>query len=351
MLSLFQIMAKTKVTPRTAKEVVLVPKQECPICKKLFENTSDLKDHILTCAKERSGLTCFSCSQTFKKAAYYRRHMSKFHNHSDVKIVDVESPKPKKGDIEQNEARPSTSKLNTHEESAVSSEDKSLSEDSEEELSDPGELKELIGDVSDSMSDKEDSDHETDKESGSVDDQTDKKSDSNETEKPEENSLFDEKKTHDNVSLDKTKDKHSGTVKEQDSVSVNETQSEANVEEGRTIRKPTRPVKVLAPVKQKLLEMLKPGLDQVEADTNDQSLDLFTDHDSSEGGSGGLLERNEPTERVLKRKSETTTFVDRGVQVDTSGYVRRNKKIKTVRKYFENNQEVEETTIEEFVYE
>ncbi|CAG2245955.1 unnamed protein product [Mytilus edulis] len=89
-----EVMVKTKTTPRLTKQVTLVMKETCPLCKEEYSDTDKLKNHVLTCAQDKSRLTCYQCNQMFKKTLYYARHMKKYHQHEEFKIV--EAPQRKK---------------------------------------------------------------------------------------------------------------------------------------------------------------------------------------------------------------------------------------------------------------
>ncbi|CAC5414322.1 unnamed protein product [Mytilus coruscus] len=200
-----EVMVKTKVTPRLTKEVKLVMKETCPLYKKEYIDRDKLKNHVLTCAQDKSRLTCYQCNQMFKK-------------HEDVKIVEV--PHDKKEKKEQDvppKNVPSKDKDDNSDESDSFCDDSESSSDSGKEFSDPGD--------------------------------------------------FDDEKDSPRPENDKSK---SETVKISDKVCL----------EGRITRKPTRPEKVLAPRKEKLLELLKESSNKQEIEGKIHCPDLFSDKKS-----------------------------------------------------------------------
>ncbi|VDI22073.1 Hypothetical predicted protein [Mytilus galloprovincialis] len=289
------VMVKTKTTPRLTKQVMLVMKETCPLCKEEYSDTDKLKNHVLTCAQDKSRLTCYQCNQMFKKKVYYARHMKKYHQHEDVKVVEV--PLDKQEEKKEQNVQ-SKEKDNSSDESDSFSDDSESSSGSGKEFSDPGELKNLIGDISGGES-------------------------------------FDDE----NVSPGPEKDKNPPeTAKICDKVCL----------EGRITRKPTRPDKVLAPKKEKLLALLKESSNKQEIDGKVHSPDLNSKSETEpEEHSEETKSESQVTSENGKNKREIdSTFQDKAVQVEG---LKHRKYIKTVTRYVENNREIKETVFEEFL--
>lgn len=282
----FVEMVKTKVTPRLAlvKEVKLVVKEECPLCKKEFQDENGLKNHVLMCAKENSGFTCFICKKMFKKNVYLRRHMRKFHQHKDVRVIEIGE------ETTGGSSRP----------------EQTQSDDDESELSDPGDLKELIGDISETSSSEDD-----------------------------------------NISQTENVGRNTGT-------------QEHDLEEGRVVRKPTTPQRVLAPIKRKYSysfgdksqnESAEPEEKRPEVEVKEQ--DQCSEETDINQNKSDIKNMNcdKNNAKAFKDKEDdgpevnAVTTCEIGVQVDICAY---KKLIKTVEKYVENNKNVERTTLEEY---
>ncbi|XP_071153100.1 uncharacterized protein [Mytilus edulis] len=290
-------MVKTKTTPRLTKQVMLVMKETCPLCKEEYSDTDKLKNHVLTCAQDKSRLTCYQCNQMFKKKVYYARHMKKYHQHEDVKVVEV--PLDKQEEKKEQNVQ-SKEKDNSSDESDSFSDDSESSSGSGKEFSDPGELKNLIGDISGGES---------------IDDE--------------------------NVSPGPEKDKNPPeTAKICDKVCL----------EGRITRKPTRPDKVLAPKKEKLLALLKESSNKQEIDGKVHSPDLNskseTEPEPEEHSEETKSESQVTSENGKNKREIDSTFQDKAVQVEG---LKHRKYIKTVTRYVENNREIKETVFEEFL--
>ena len=205
-------MVNTKVTPRKTIEVKIMV--ECLLCKEKFPGEEQLKNHLLGCVKERSLLTCNECGGKFKKKEYLKRHLKRMHGQGSskdpgVKLVEVVPEHKDDGNTEEH--------LNDQEHE----EDKNDNDDDLQQY-DPGQL---IGSVSSD-------------------------SDSSEVESSDEEECLETK----NNSMEIVAIEDKATEKKKEAAT-------ADIQIGRTVRKPFSPSPVHAP-KRKVLDKMKTNIDE-----------------------------------------------------------------------------------------
>ena len=138
---ILQNMAKTKVTPRMAKEMKVVKQIDCLLCGTEFRNQEELKNHLVLCVEKKATLSCTVCHKTFKKKTYLNKHVKNTHGQDtpkkkgEVKIIEVEIAKDE--DVDKG-----------------SSSSDSWDEDDFSKY-DPGELTEIIGELSHNSADED----------------------------------------------------------------------------------------------------------------------------------------------------------------------------------------------------
>lgn len=102
-------MAKTKQTPRKAKEVEIKQLFECNLCLETFTEFEELRNHLVPCSNSRPDFVyCGLCSRGFKKKAYLVSHLRKVHK---KEVVDKKYILKVRPSIDQ----PSTSGVQTKE--------------------------------------------------------------------------------------------------------------------------------------------------------------------------------------------------------------------------------------------
>ena len=239
---IFQEMAKTKVIPRKTKEVKFVKVIDCLLCGTEFSNQDDLKNHLLQCVEKKAILSCSVCHKTFKKKAYLNKHLKNTHGQSSsktpdmVKVVEVEDEKSKEEDTDDGDSNADT--------------------DDEDDVDryDPGELTEIIGDVSQS-SEEEDT--------GEVSSSAEKEDDDKTSDNTKDKSVVVNKggaSAQPRKQVVNEKTEKSGEKKENDK------------EDGPWVRKKCNPSPVFTPPSKRKEELLRTLERMVEVNNNDQTV-------------------------------------------------------------------------------
>ena len=267
-------MVKTKITPRKTVEVRHV--LSCLLCQEEFLTEEQLKTHLLQCVKHKAPIKCEQCSKTFKRHEYLRRHLKNIHGQGTSKDAVTNSKVKSAEFVESEEDNDSLSE----DEGSVQSETVKESEAKELETSEKDDLERydpgnLIGEVS--------SDHES---------QVDVESDA------------------ENNTEERSEDRHERVVE------VNE------VEIGRTVRRKTSPLPVMAPLKRKDIESVTEPVNSIVDDAESVSVDTQT---------------NKIQERDQTSESQVQTS-DKGTQTSVA---RERKRVKITTKYMENGRKVE----------
>ena len=266
-------MVKTKITPRKAIEVRHV--MSCLLCQEEFVTEEQLKTHLLQCVKNKASIKCTECSKTFKRREYLRRHMKNIHAQSTSRDAGSSVKVVQSTEIEESDEDANKSDdLNSDNEGAVESDaeqdvESTGAKDEKDDLAqyDPGSL---IGDIS--------SDHESQNES-------------------------------DNDAVEGNTEDRSKRVVE----IVNE------VEVGRTVRKKTTPLPVMAPLKRKENEIMAESVESSES----AAIETKTD---------------DSRDSATRKRRPDNRLCDKGTQTSVA---RERKRVKITTNYMENGRQVE----------